>query len=90
MTYCRAFFAGGLWAPGCRARHVDNVDCPSWARGCNCGQVGQPKNKLSTMPTNTKEFWEKEKAQAEKQGKTWTTWTLWTRILNRWLITSVA
>jgi hypothetical protein len=42
------------------------------------------------MPTNTKEFWEKEKAQAEKQGKTWTTWTLWTRILNRWLITSVA
>ena len=30
------------------------------------------------MPTNTKEFWEKEKVQAEKQGKTWTTWALWT------------
>jgi len=51
-----------------RGGRVDNVDYPSWARACNCGQCGQPKNKLSRMSTNKKGFWEKEKGGRGKAG----------------------
>ena len=69
-------FVGGRLAAG--RGHVDNVNCPSWARPYICGQVGQPKNKLSTMSTNTKGFWEKEKGAGGKATQLWTSWTMWT------------
>jgi hypothetical protein len=69
---------------------VDNVDYPSWARGCNCGQFGQPKNKLSTMSTNTKDSGKRKRARAEKLGNCGQYGQCGQPVLNRWFITLAA
>ena len=59
-------FAGGRVAAGCWARGQSELS--TMGAAFNCGQVGQPKNKLSTMSTNTKGFWKKEKGGRGKAG----------------------